>query len=402
MQSHTEEGLENAYIFFLTPDGDDDVKFTLVAEKSCNGGGICTAAATRLTEVPTARTIPGPEETEETDPSELSVNDAEATEENDSTIDFVVTLDPASSETVTVDYATANGSATAGDDYTATSGTLTFAAGETTKTVGVPIVDDAIDDDNETLSLTLSNASGADIDDAQATGTIRNSEASAEPLTASFKNMPSEHEGDAAFNFQVKFSEDIGISYARLRDDAFTVSDGNVTGARRIDGRNDLWQITVEPESRADVTITLPGNRNFGTTGAVCTRGDNPRQLTNSPSATVAGPPGEPLTASFANMPAEHDGSDFTFDLSFSENVAAGYARIRDHAFSVNGANIKKAQRKTQGSNQNWTVTVDPAGNGAVTITLPETTNCSNASANLHRLRLPRFRGGVNAFGFTS
>ncbi len=74
-------------------------------------------------------------------------------------------------------------------------------------------------------------------------------------------------------------------------------------------------------------------------------------------------------------MPAEHDGSTFTFDLSFSENVAAGYARIRDHAFSVNGANIKKAQRKTQGSNQNWTVTVDPIDNGGVSITLPETTN---------------------------
>ena len=80
-------------------------------------------------------------------------------------------------------------------------------------------------------------------------------------------------------------------------------------------------------------------------------------------------------------MPAEHDGSTFTFDLSFSENVAAGYARIRDHAFSVNGANIKKAQRKTQGSNQNWTVTVDPTGNGGVSITLPETTNCNNAGA---------------------
>ncbi len=80
-------------------------------------------------------------------------------------------------------------------------------------------------------------------------------------------------------------------------------------------------------------------------------------------------------------MPAEHNGSEFTFDLSFSENVAAGYARIRDHAFSVNGANIKKVQRKTQGSNQNWTVTVDPTDNGGVSITLPETTNCNNAGA---------------------
>ena len=83
-------------------------------------------------------------------------------------------------------------------------------------------------------------------------------------------------------------------------------------------------------------------------------------------------------------MPAEHDGSEFTFDLSFSENVAAGYARIRDYAFSVNGATIKKANRKTQGSNQNWTVTVDPTDNGGVSITLPATTNCSAQGANLH------------------
>ena len=157
-----------------------------------------------------------------------------------------------------------------------------------------------------------------------------------------------------------------------------------MTRARRNNGRNDSWEITVTPWGNDAVTVTLPGNRDCGTTAAICTKEDHPVQLSNSSSATVAGPPGVstvPVTASFGNMPAEHDGSTFTFDLSFSENVAAGYARIRDHAFSVNGATIKKAQRKTQGSNQNWTVTVDPTGNGGVSITLPETTNCSNAGA---------------------
>ena len=148
-----------------------------------------------------------------------------------------------------------------------------------------------------------------------------------------------------------------------------------------MNGRNDLWEITVEPDSRKDISITLPGSRDCSTAGAVCTREDNPRELTNSPSATVDGPPGDPLTASFGNMPAEHDGTKFTFDLSFSENVSAGYARIRDHAFDESGADIRKAERKTQGSNQYWTVTVDPDDNGAVTITLPETTNCSNSGA---------------------
>ena len=106
---------------------------------------------------------------------ELSVGDAEATEGDDTTLDFVVTLDPAAGETVTVDYATSDGTATAGDDYTDTSGTLTFAAGETEKTVSVPITDDTVADDGETLTLTLSNAAGGDLDDAEATGTIRDS-----------------------------------------------------------------------------------------------------------------------------------------------------------------------------------------------------------------------------------
>ena len=75
---------------------------------------------------------------------------------------------------MTVDYATADGTATAGDDYTATSGTLIFAAGERTKTVNVPVLDDSHDEGNETFTLRLSNATGARIGDGEATGTIAN------------------------------------------------------------------------------------------------------------------------------------------------------------------------------------------------------------------------------------
>ena len=79
-----------------------------------------------------------------------------------------------SEHSVTVDYATADGTATAGADYTATSGTLTFAAGESTKTVNVPILDDSHDEGEETFTLRLSNATGAHIADGEATGTITN------------------------------------------------------------------------------------------------------------------------------------------------------------------------------------------------------------------------------------
>ena len=303
VQAHTEDGLEHAYIFWVTPEGEEDVTFTLVPNAACSAGGICTAAGTPLTEVPRARTIPGPGDSSGTTRSELSVNDTKASEEDDATIDFVVKLDPASTETVTVDYATSNGSASAGDDYTAKSGTLTFSPGETSKTVAVPILDDTIEENDETLTLTLSNAPGAEIKDTTATGTINDDEAdpaTPDALTASFKNMPADHDGSSEFTFQVEFSEDVGLSYAVLRDDGFTETNGDVTGARRVNGRNDLWQITVKPDERDDVTITLPGNRDCGTTGAVCTRGDDPRPLSNSPSATVAGPAVDPAVTNTA------------------------------------------------------------------------------------------------------
>ena len=70
-------------------------------------------------------------------PPGLSVADAEVTEAVNATLAFAVTLSRAASGTVTVGYATTDGTAAAGSDYTATNGTLTFAAGETSKTVSV-------------------------------------------------------------------------------------------------------------------------------------------------------------------------------------------------------------------------------------------------------------------------
>ena len=87
---------------------------------------------------------------------------------------FYVVLRPAGTGPVTVDYATRNGAAVAGSDYTATRGTLTFEVGETEKIVEVPLLADNHDEGSETMRLVLSNATGAAIADAEATGTIRN------------------------------------------------------------------------------------------------------------------------------------------------------------------------------------------------------------------------------------
>ena len=287
---------------------------------------------------------------EESSPA-LSVADAEATEGEDETLDFLVRLDGNPGSDVTVDYGTRDGTATAGSDYTETSGTLTFEPGEDEQTVSVPITDDDVEDDRETFTLVLSNASGAGVanDDYEAVGTIRNDETEAPSggLTASFEDMPETHDGESAFTFWVAFSEDIGISFQALREDAFTVTGGRVTGGGRVDDRRDLFEMTVEPDGDGDVTIELAAGRECATSGAICTKGENRRQLTNSPSVTVAGPAGgsgpPELTASFVGMPTKHDGERaFRFRVAFSENIGISFRALRQDAFTVTGGQVTR------------------------------------------------------------
>ena len=88
------------------------------------------------------------------------------------------------------------------------------------------------------------------------------------------------------------------------------------------------------------------------------------------------------LTAEFRTLPASHDGtSTFTFELHFSAEIEAGYARLRDLAFEVTNGNIEKAQRLTRGSNLGWRITVRPDSNADVVLKLPETTDCDAAGA---------------------
>ncbi|MFM6266062.1 MAG: Calx-beta domain-containing protein, partial [Dolichospermum sp.] len=74
---------------------------------------------------------------------------------------YTVTLSQASNQTVSVNYATANGTATAGLDYTATNGTLTFAPGVTTQVINIPILNDSLNEANEIFTLALSSPTNA-------------------------------------------------------------------------------------------------------------------------------------------------------------------------------------------------------------------------------------------------
>ncbi|MYE12995.1 MAG: hypothetical protein F4X99_15350, partial [Gammaproteobacteria bacterium] len=161
-------GQNRRWTISVRPSSWKDVTITLPATTDCAAAGaICTPDGRMLSQTVTA-TVRGP--------VTLSVADAEAHEGEDEAIGFVVSLGRAASQTVTVDYATADGTAVAGEDYTATRGTLSFAEGELEKTVSVPILDDVLDEGSETFVLRLRNAQGAAIADGEATGTITNAD----------------------------------------------------------------------------------------------------------------------------------------------------------------------------------------------------------------------------------
>jgi glucose/arabinose dehydrogenase len=95
-----------------------------------------------------------------------------AVNENQGTATITVNRSGGSDGSVTVNYATSNGSATAGSDYTAAAGTLTFAAGETTKTFTIPITNDTAVEAHETVNITLSGPTGGATLGSQATATL--------------------------------------------------------------------------------------------------------------------------------------------------------------------------------------------------------------------------------------
>lgn len=110
----------------------------------------------------------------------LSVLDASITEGNSGTKNLSVTVKLSKSDrtkTISVSYATQNGTATAGSDYTSVSGTVTFAPGSNTRTVSVPISGDTTLEPDETFLLLLSNPVNAVVYDGSATCTITNDEA---------------------------------------------------------------------------------------------------------------------------------------------------------------------------------------------------------------------------------
>lgn len=170
------------------------------------------------------------------------------------TMNFTVSLTNPSKTPVTVQYATANGTATSGSDYTADLGVLTFAPGVQTQTVAIGIVGDTIVEGDETFTITLSAPSGASLGAAVGTGTITNDDSAVLSL-----NSLSQLEGNAGntpMNFTATLSNPVqgGISAT------LNTGDGNnanpLLNATAAD--NDYVAIVGAPLSMTGTTLQIP------------------------------------------------------------------------------------------------------------------------------------------------
>ena len=112
-------------------------------------------------------------------------------------------------------------------------------------------------------------------------------------LAASAHSVPLSHGGSATFIFELRFSEEPAsdFSYRTLRDHAFTVAEGEVVNARRLErGKNVRWEITVQPDANGTTTIVLPATTDCDADGAICT--EDGRMMSNRLEITVQGPAG--------------------------------------------------------------------------------------------------------------
>ena len=215
----------------------------------------------------------------------------------------------------------------------------------------------------------------------------------AEPLTATLQDTPSNHDGSSAFTFRIAFSADVEITPEDMRDHALTVAGGTVTNATRVDGRSDLWELTVEPAGTGAVSILVPQGRACTETGALCTA--DGLALSTGLGQSVPGPAPSPqgqqalapLAAGFVSVPAEHDGQTaFWLELSFDAAVARGSKRHIRALLGVTGGSVTRLRRKggkggKGGRLDHWQIRIQPSSHEAVTVTLSPSPPCGATGA---------------------
>ena len=193
---------------------------------------------------------------------DISIDDPSVDEGNTGdtpVLTFHVTLSNPSDQTITVDYSTTDATATVlGADYLLASGTLTFLPGDTTGTVDVTVVGDVVVEPDETFTVDLSNASGANLLDDSGLGTITNDDAAAQ-ISVHDASILEGDAGDSTMSFDVTLSQ---ISAGTVTV-GFATSDGTAT---IVDGDYDAATGTVTFLPGVDtqqIDVTVHGDATY-------------------------------------------------------------------------------------------------------------------------------------------
>ena len=221
--------------------------------------------------------------TDDDAPPSLSIDSPSVSEGDDGSMSltYTVTLSAASGLAVTVDYADAGtGTATPGTDYAAiTGGTLTFAAGTTSQTFNVSVTGDVLDEADETVVVTLSNAGNATIGTAMGTGAITDDDA-APSLSIDSPSVSEGDDGSVSLTYTVTLSAasgravavdyaDAGTGTATSGTDYAAIGTGTLTfpagATRRQVTVSVTGDVLVEPDETVVVTLSNAGNATIGT-----------------------------------------------------------------------------------------------------------------------------------------
>jgi hypothetical protein len=309
------------------------------------------------------------------------------------TFTFAVELTNANAGPVSVDYATADGTAIAGSDYTSTSDTLTFTPGLTSMSVPVTIVNDALAEDNETFTLHLSNATGGiAITDASGTGTIQNDDNDPTVSIAGASVLEGDI-GTTTLSIPVTLTgpsgREVDVDYATSDGTATAGSDYTATNgtlafaagetSKQIDVTV-IGDIQVESDETFTVTLSAPFNADPGTsvaTGTITNDDNIGPKLVVGDAAVLEGNSGTtPLTFTVAMVPVS--ASNVTVDYATSDGTATAGS---DYTSASGTLTIPAGQAsgsiavsttgdKTYEPNENLTLTLsNPVGATIVTST---------------------------------
>lgn len=256
----------------------------------------------------------------------LSINDVTLNEGNSGTTNavFTVTASGTSASAMSVQYATQNGSATAGSDYSAATGTLTISPGATTGTITVAVLGDTTQEPNETFTVNLSNATNSTIADGQGTGTISNDDNA--PVTPSLSigdvTMTEGNAGTVNAVFTVTASgattQTVTVQYATQDSSAqagtdyaaktgtVTINPGATSGTITIVVNGDT---AVETTETFFVNLSSPGNATIGDGQGVGT-------ITNDDSTAVT--PSLTITTPISVNEGNSGTTNFNFPVTLS------------------------------------------------------------------------------------